>query len=373
MRKTVHAVLATVFLLAVLSSGALAAQDVGNPSQKGSLLIWPKIVVERVASRVTVDTVVTIANDYFDHVYLKCYWMDEEQNTQDFMFRITRGQVVWFRASDGSGMDSRGAVELPPFDAGKGELKCWAVNEEGDDQISWNHLFGTATVYDYGAGTAREYSSWNFSARVPVAGDPVGTTPGELELTGAAGAYDACPDYLLGTFMADGAVMTDVYDNNTVSLAATDLTLSPCKQDLRQDRTPTYTKAQFDIWNEDEVKATGTYICLKCWLETTLEPVPVTSTGAGPHRNFDRFGIFALHTTMGFFRVYGVFSTQCAPWVTQKTPLIGVISKKVAVNSNPAASATHLNTAGAYRPVDANDVVRIWWDPEQPHWELNRR
>ena len=47
MKRIVYVALAAVFLLAALSTVALAAQNVTNPSQKGSLLVWPKIVVER--------------------------------------------------------------------------------------------------------------------------------------------------------------------------------------------------------------------------------------------------------------------------------------------------------------------------------------
>ena len=181
------------------------------------------------------------------------------------------------------------ALEVPPFDDTYGELKCWAVNAEGTRQISWNHLFGSATIFDYERGEAWEYSSWNFTARDVDRGVAVGTG-GELLLSGVDGGYDACPQYVLGTFMADGSDFTDS-SGNIVDLSTTDLTLVPCKQDLRQDRTPTYTKAQFDIWNEDEVKFTGAYICFKCWLETTLAPKPVYSAGAGTWRNFDKFGI----------------------------------------------------------------------------------
>jgi hypothetical protein len=384
MKRTVYVAFAILFLLAGLSSVALAAQNVGNPSQKGSVVVYPKIVVERdpTSGVVTADTVVTMVNDFTSFVDIKCYWMDEWQEIQDFVYRITRNQIVWFRASDGMGMDGSVAVEVPYFDGTYGELKCWAINPEGTKQISWNHLFGSATIYDYERGEAWEYSTWNFSAR-NVARGAVVTPPGKLVLSGQDGAYDACPQYVLGAFMADGSDFTDS-DGNIVDLSTTDLTLVPCKQDLRQDRTPTFTKAQFDIWNEDEVKSTGAYICFKCWLETTLAPSPAYSAGAGTYRNFDKFGVNSLHTTYGFFRVTGVASTACkaADWsgkfpglssyATVASPLIGVISKSVTmypVGGTPsnAETGTTLNTAGF------DNSGFVWWDPQDPHPEANGR
>jgi hypothetical protein len=375
MKKMLYAALAAVFLLAALSTVALAAQNVTNPSQKGSFLVWPKIVVDRNAV-VTADTVVTIANDYSVLVDVKCYWMDEYQNIQDFAFRITKNQIVWFRASDGMGMEGSDAVFVPPFDGSRGELKCWAVNVAGTRQISWNHLFGTATIYDYDDGDAWEYSTWNFVARNVARNQPVGAG-GELLLTGADGGYDACPEYVLGTFLANR------YDNDPgkqygIEARGSDLTLVPCKQDLRQDRIPTYTKAQFDIWNEDEVKSTGAYMCFKCWLETTLSPMPSSSAGAGTYRNFDKFGIDSLHTDFGFFRVTGVASTACKatdwyqfpePYTTMVyTPLIGLRSHSLYFppGDNAIVGST-LNTAG----FDGSGFVR--WDPQWDHPEMDGR
>jgi len=250
MKRAVYVAFAILFLLAGLSSVALAAQNVTNPSQKGSLVVYPKIVVERDVNNVVIaDTVVTMVNDFTNFVDIKCYWMDEWQNIQDFVYRITRSQIVWFRASDGAGMAGSAALEVPYFDGTYGELKCWAVNAEGTKQISWNHLFGSATIYDYRAGEAWEYSTWNFAARAVDRNRPVGTG-GELLLTGADGGYDACPEYVLGTFVAKPELNgfaggangdNEVQYHNYVS----DLTLVPCKQDLRQDRIPTYTKAEF--------------------------------------------------------------------------------------------------------------------------------
>jgi hypothetical protein len=376
MKKTLYAVLAAVLLLVALSTVALAAQNVANTSQKGSLLVWPKIVVDR-NGVVTADTVVTIANDFTALVDVKCYWMDEWQNIQDFAFRITKNQIVWFRASDGMGMEGSKEVFVPPFNASRGELKCWAVNVEGNKQISWNHLFGSATIYDYRAGEAWEYSTWNFAARAVDRNRPVGTG-GELLLTGADGGYDACPEYVLGTFVAKSNKVVLI---DGVVPYISDLTLVPCKQDLRQDRIPTYTKAEFDIWNEDEVKSTGAYMCLKCWLETTLEPIPFSSAGRGTYRNFDKFGIASLHTDLGFFRVTGVASTACKPadwygnfpypyflpYTTVPSPLIGLITTNLLFPVDRAIVGTTLNTAG----FDPSGFVK--WDPQWNHPEMDGR
>jgi len=409
---------------------ALAAQDVANTSQKGSIIVWPKVVVERSDpkdpfSKVNTDTVITLANDWTSLVDVKCYWMDEYQGIQDFMFRLTKNQVVWFRASDGSGMEGREAVVVTPFEGVYGELKCWAVDVAGDTQISHNHMFGTATTYDYLAGTAWEYSAWGFAARVgadgkPLRGKPIGD-PGQLRLTGEndGKSYDACPQYLLGIFMANGSDWVDDYQN-VVDLSTTDLTLVPCRQDLRQDRTPTITKAQFDIWNEDEVKSTGAYLCFKCWIETplrldpqridtkgfpctskandgTLQPLGCNENygkvkaadgatgGYIGHKNFDKFESWSLQTDYGFFRTTGVASTVCK-WVSPSgtvlpsvnSPLIGVISKRVQLTDGStgiktwASSGTSLHTAGKF-PYDAADPVLVQWDVQDEHPESNQR
>jgi hypothetical protein len=105
----------------------------------------------------------------------------------------------------------------------------------------------------------------------------------------------------------------------------------------------------------------------------TLDPKPVFTSGAGKWRNFDKFGIYNLHTTMGFFRVTGVASTVCqTPIPTLASPLIGVISKSVVLKpvgglESFAASGTNLNTAG----FDGTGFVK--WDTQISHPEVNER
>jgi hypothetical protein len=301
--------LAMVVVLAGVVSMASAAQNVANTTQKGSLLIWPKIMVEPDAA---VDTIIYLGNDYYQDVWVKCYWVDQFQNIQDFQFRLTPNQPVMFSAFYGDDFGTLGgSVTVPPFGDELGELKCWAVNAAGDSQIAFNHLYGNALIKvndPTTAGGTVVYNAWSFTARGVALGDSVGTA-GNLQLTGLTNGYDACPQSIIANFSPFGTSVTDG--------TFPDLTLVPCKQDLRQDRTPTCTKAKFDIWNANETKFTGAYQCTKCWFEGILENIGTdgswynyyygTNTGYGG----DKFSLFTLKTWADRFRVTGVASPVC--------------------------------------------------------------
>jgi len=388
-KKAVLFSLAVVWLLAGVVGMASAAQNVGNTSQKGSLLIFPKIEVG--AGK---DTLISISNDYFKGVPVKCYWVSEQQEIRDFQFLITVSQPIWFRASDGLGTASSlddgvttKPMTVPPFFGEgdrtiltKGELKCWAVNFEGRRQINWNHLTGTAMVLDYTGQAAYQYNSFNFSARgfkANTIGQNVGTL-GKLPLTGLDKQYDACPQYLMFNFFAHDK--DDNIDNWRVNLDdgqaqikfnKTDLTMAPCKQDLRQDRIPTCSKAQFVVYNENEVQFTGAYQCFKCFYDHYLDEIDV---GAG------YFTVQNLHTLMGRFTVQGVPSTKCTftdskcqttngvPGVY--TPLLGVTTTEMDFLT-PAGKPELLGATGVgagtwKNPEIPDDVVTIQWDPLPP-------
>lgn len=297
-----------------------AAQNVANTSQKGSLLVFPKIDVS--GDR---DTIVMISNDYTSAVDVQCYWMDQYQNWEDFSFKLTKKQPVWFSAKSGIGN-----VGVPPFGSfGEvGELKCWAVNAAQGEQISFNHLWGTAKVIDFrGAfrdgidikslnwfdGWAYEYNSWNFTARGVALGQPVGTA-GELVLSGADGAYDGCPQYLLFNIASVGAKWgyPDYWDDGYFFFKNknTDLTIALCQEDLRQDRDPNYTKLKMTLWNGYEVKYTGAWACAKCWYESYLDYLE-GGAWLGWANGSEKFLWESLHTDFAMLRVQAVASTQC--------------------------------------------------------------
>jgi len=285
--------------------------------------------------------------------------MNAWQEVWDFEFPITANQPVWFMASTGEGGPSSNSIN--GFgDNQTGELKCFAIAfpaTEGaaETQVSWNHLYGSAIVFNGSTGVAFEYPAWAFTARGNVkTGDPVGD-PGTMLLTGGgSGTYDACPAYLIYNFFAarggEPESLTQYVDDSYIAL-------SPCYQDLRQDRLPTCTKAKFDIWNENERKLTGTYHCVKCWFEGDLDdfgkiwdlgkahawgdfgypfahsptkvsdPLKWTATDhpklAGANgENFEYLG--SLHTAMGRFRVTGINGADvCRGVYTTIDPITG--------------------------------------------------
>jgi hypothetical protein len=321
MKKGLITLLAVCFVFAGVA-WVSAAQNVANTSQKGSLLIFPKVEVSCDS-----DTIIEINNDYWKPVDCKCYWVDEYQNYEDFMFVITKNQPVWFSARTG-----QGTINAPPFIGQKGELKCWAVDAAGANQISFNHLYGEATIFHYNTQQSLGYNSWNFTARGVELTKKVGEG-GKIYLTGADGGYDACPEYLVTDFVATSSPFP--LGERTVTGVDTDLTVVPCKQDLRQDRVPTYTKLKYDIWNEDEVKYTGAYQCIKCWFEGLLHH----SQNGG-----EKFTYEGLHTSKGRLRIQGVASTVC---YSQASPLLGIVFKKFEAGCPVYfESATNTNTAG---------------------------
>lgn len=391
-KKALLFVLVAVMCVGLVSAAFAADVKRTNATQKGSVLVWPKIdtsLSDEIAG-VYRDTVIMLANDYFKQVWVKCYWMNSYQEIQDFMFPLTPNQPVWFRASDGLGTgyydDVSNPITVPPFFTGQGyvgELKCWAVNAAGSNQISWNHLYGNAIVFDFIDGAAYEYNAWSFSTRGLAEGARVGTADeqGQLILSGNTGYYDACPKYLLANFFAAGAQIAwgdfDAPIAEMVVDPGTDLTIVPCKQDLRQDRVPTCSKLKFDIWNENETKYTGAYACFKCWFEDILyEPVLIpVGSGAVYKYGFEKFNYETLHTTIGRFRVqgiasdrcYGFYNGVCSSSLQVDTPLVGVVATPFVFGPDPtvpdyiAFGGTNMHTAGN----DPTGVV-LWDTQEEP-------
>ncbi len=310
-----------VLSTAALSTTAFAGNPTGHVDQKGSLLIYPNI---RVGGNT--DTLITLTNDSASGVLLKCYYatsdaLDTPNTTPaiglrgkkhflDFTINITHNQPISWWASDGrvyAGTQKLAGNVAPPFgvftDAVRqqGELKCWAITDDGSTQKTHNHLYGTASVF-LGNGQAGEYSATAFWSL----GTPEGTTltPGKLGLDNTD--YDACPNILLGNFYASGNIANNF----------TRVTLASCNEDLRQAYTPTITKLTWTFFNQDENSRTSQHWCSDSWFETSFPALtwPFTTT-------------LGLGTEAGYFRIETTADTQWCGVSTVKSAYVGVIEQ----------------------------------------------
>ncbi len=314
LRKAVLASLALVMVLAMVTATS-GAPNVVNATQKGSLLVFPWIMTTAYVSHPTeplVDTYLFIGNDQAAPAHVKCYWMDSNQNVEDFHFMLTANQPVVFSAS-------AGANQILPFGLKSvGSLVCWAQDAADQNPQSFNHLYGYALVFNGRNNTTTFYNAYAFALR---GSPPVDPNNGTLPLDGVV--YDACPKYLITTFIADATLS----GGGNPALA-----LWPCKQDLTQEREPTCTKAKFDIWNGNEVKFTGAYQCFKCYFEGILNDIgakPSVATAyrsagenfsqdivwkpptGGPGFGGEKFTQEVLKTKVGRLRVQAVRSSVC--------------------------------------------------------------
>jgi len=358
MKKCALVTLVMALSIAILSSWCLA-QNVTNTSKEGSLLIWPKIITTG-----DNDTYVMISNSYGSSVNVKCYWEYKDISSgtppyfrnscdhTDFQFRLTGNQPMVFSAKTGRHMwdeDLNGVPDLPSFgEDAEGILKCWAVDADAQNQISWNYLKGEALIINETIGSAWEYNAWRFAA-VGVARRGAVGTGGTIAMTGSSGGYDACPSYLVFNFLA----------NDPPSITS-DLTLIPCRQDLRQEGTNTKTKATFTIWNEDEVKYTGAHQCFNCYLEAELGTFRIPQdTGKILPFSYDR-----LHTYAARVRVKGVNSAKYCPG-SIATGLLGVINTRMILDGVDYADrfgGNPTSTSAKWNPPSGQPEAEILWD-----------
>jgi len=308
--KIVRVVLCLSLLaLLALPTGAYAL-SVGNPSKSGSVIIFP--LVDLTADN---DTVISISQEMYYDVNVFCQYRTESDEVGGSVFTIGPRETVWFSLKTGDG-----SIPAPFTLSERGEVKCWAVNDAGSEQISWNYLQGYAEIFNAVGYWA--YSSWNFAADQP-RGASVGE-PGEIRLTGLPGGYDAMPKYL--RFSVSGKVT-----EATVSLVLG-------KQDMRQDHDNNYSKAKFSY---TKYGTTSTY-CLKDLGQTSIRK-----------------------SVLGAFRVQGVASTVCdvqfglPAKTTKNSPLLGVLQ----IKRNGSHSAVLPVGMGA----DGSGY--ILWDPDSYYEE----
>lgn len=340
-----------VFLVLALATMAAAAANTAGVVNKGALLVFPLVM-----NTADVKTAIFIGNDQTSQTMIKCYWMDQNQDVEDFHFKVTANEpiVFWSDANDFG----------PPFaDDAMGSLVCWAADDEDLAPKSgpFNHLYGTAMLSSSDAEVM--YNAWAFT----YAG---GATAGFLRLNGVAPPpnlarqFDACPKYLVSTFMPAGADLSD-YNTSYPALA-----LWPCNQDLRQDRIGTVVKVKIDAWDEYENKYTGAYQCFKCFYEGFLAGVAGKKTTWPQHFGKEKFGYEVLGDGVARIRVQAAEAKLCVydgkidVNKSLKPGLLGLLLYDADGNDPfvPIAGK-HMVGAGAYAGDDGGWIL---YDPAQP-------
>src|SRR6202171_4410350 len=320
-RKTLGLAIAAVLGIGMVSTAS--ATIFGNNSQKGSLLIYPRITVEG-----DLDTLITLTNDSAGAVRVKCFYATSDpwngsgstkslKHFNDFTIDLTHNQPISWLADDGFAVNNsqKSAGQIAPAfgfypdgaEREAGELKCWAVTDDGAAERSYNHLFVTVSVLNHKTLQAYEYTAWAFQALSPT--NTVLGTPGELHLDGVE--YDPCPNILLGNFTPTKAPEGP---EGPAGSPNTQVTLASCNQDLRQNFTPTVTKLTWTFWNQDEQARTGTHKCADSWYQTDFSDD--TTWPFGQWRN--------LGTNAAYFRIETTADTSICTGATTSS-YVGII------------------------------------------------
>jgi hypothetical protein len=137
---------------------------------------------------------------------------------------------------------------------------------------------------------------------------------------------------------------------NCLSNVDTDLTLHPLGADLRQDNNgPITTKAKFDIWNQNEVRFSGTEKCITCWDQTLLSM----------YNEPNQLTINVLGTDVAKARIDGMGSTQCP--FSVDAAILGVASKRIRMACPPPVGGG-IAEAGRNLVGQGSQSATILWD-----------
>lgn len=328
-------------LLMPASVSAQTVQDRVSGTEKGSVLIFPKVEVRWDESGfLTQDTFISLTNDYPGSVDVQMYFVmgDPEETTDrfhpgwnfegreywsDVKITLTGNQPTYWSAYTGLGYPGPAVSPWTVLDPGdppgrpdpdhggrylRGYIIAFAVDAENGHEVRWDHLAGNGTIVNYYHGFAWEYNAWAFQGVASVVGD------GVLNLDGTE--YAECFEYLLMNFQA---VESAAYSHEGVSqvITDTDLTLLTLGIDLNQVHDdPICTKASFLVWNQWEAQFSGAHRCVCVWDQQFL------SLYDSPNHFMREF----LQTDQGKARFKGEQAEAECPH-SVAAPLLGVVAK----------------------------------------------
>ena len=374
---------AVATLLMPASVSAQTVQDRVSGTEKGSLLIFPKVEVRWDESGFLLqDTFISLTNDYPGYVDVQMYFVMGDPETTDDRFHpgwncegreywsdvkitLTPNQPTYWSALTGLGMPGPAVSPWTVLDPGtppgrpdpdfpgermlRGYIIAFACDAVTGEEIEWDHLAGNGTLVNYQYGYAWEYNAWAFQS-----GNAGVTSDGVMNLDGDE--YAPCFEFLLMNFQAVGSA---AYSQEGLSqvISDTDLTLLTLGIDLRQNHDGIIcTKADFLVWNQWEAQFSGAHRCVCVWDQQLL------SLYDSPNHFLKEF----LQTDQGKARFKGVMSDDnceyCPGEGTQDAPLLGVVAKMLVFDggNNYAAAGSNLFGMGF------DDTAVIQFEPEGP-------
>ncbi|MGD2108248.1 MAG: hypothetical protein PVI86_02530 [Phycisphaerae bacterium] len=342
--------------------------------KKGSVLLYSVVEVrwDPTGEEILQDTFIELTNDYPQDVWVQLFYVNGDPpldavydggssrllerahtgwNNTGVQLLLTASQPTYWSVASGMPAAVSPLSVLDPGDPPgrpapdptygdsrvlRGYLIAFASDKHGHE-IRWNHLSGAATIVDYQSISAWSYVPWSFHSHSVAHGmEPVSClslnlesghcldselVPGRLDFDGFE--YDACPDKLLVNFLAAGQDAPGASVQEPGIPLATSLVLLPCHFDMRQDgEGAVTTKANFDIWNQNEVHFSGTERCITCWDQTLLDIY--TTFGIPNH-----FRVEFLQTDRGKARIQGLGSQVCDTdtRVSEEAALLGMSLK----------------------------------------------
>jgi hypothetical protein len=363
------------------ASASAQVQDRVSGTEKGSLLIFPKVEVRwNDAGFLLQDTFISLTNDYPGDVDVQMYFVmgDPEEDSDrfhpgvnfegreywsDVKIQLTPNQPTYWSALTGLGYPGPAVSPWTVLDPGdlpgrpdpdfpgqrmlRGYIIAFACDAVDGKEIKWDHLAGNGTIVNYLDGYAWEYNAWAFQSAVDgITGD------GELHLDGLE--YAPCFEYLLMNFQAVGSTAYSAEGIAQV-ISDTDLTLLTLGIDLRQNfEEVVCTKADFLVWNQWEAQFSGAHRCVCVWDQQFL------SLYDSPNHFLKEF----LQTDQGKARFKGVESDPNCPG-SRDAPLLGVVAKILTFDGG--------NPSGGYAAAGSNlfgmgfdDTAVIKYEPQGP-------
>jgi len=206
-------------LAALATTGAVLGADRLSATEKGSLLIYSGA-----------QGTIHISNDYPADVRLQSYIVNDACEYYDMAFSLTANQITAFSTDDLAAPFGDGGM------AASVSMYVWAVGAD-NAQIRWNHLSGG--VIGSGAYASAAAMQGNN-------GDAIGVA---------------------GTLNLDGVMYSSGYNGATYNFVADDdmLTIELLDHDFAdKNAADPNTKIVAEIWNENEVKFSGTSRCVSC-------------------------------------------------------------------------------------------------------------